>query len=136
MISFSAFENEKIASNISYSWSQKEKWERNIYSKCENRAHELKFHGLEHISIHRQEMSIFDLQSGSYSGLIGLCLSFPTTSDFSYPLPKTWEEQYTFTKQNYNRKKNCNHKWWWRIPDELVSINPLIPSKHQCMNSA
>lgn len=60
MFSFSVFENDKTASSILYSWSQKEKWETNICSKCENRAHEWKFHGLEHIYIHRQKTSIFD----------------------------------------------------------------------------
>lgn len=56
------------------------------------------------------EKSIFDLQSGSHAGLIGLCVSFPTTPDLFYPLPKTGEEQYAFTKQNHNRKKNCYHE--------------------------
>lgn len=60
--------------------------------------------------MHRQGMSVFDLQSGSRTALISLCVSFPATSDLFYPLPKTWEEQYAFTKQNYNRKKNCYHK--------------------------
>lgn len=55
-------------------------------------------------------MSIFDLQSGSQVGLIGLCISFPTTSDLFYPPPETWEEQYAFTEQDHNRKKNCYHK--------------------------
>lgn len=58
----------------------------------------------------RQEMSICDLQPGSHAGLIGLCVVFPTTSDLFYPLPETREEQYAFTEQDYNRKKNCYHK--------------------------